>query len=342
MTSSAEDRLRQAIKSGQFDEARSLIESGADLLKTDDDGFNSLDYAQLSGNVDFFKYTFIKNRENNVKRATEKFQILCENFLSMPDFQMKFKWKVYSWIPFISAFCPKDEWTLTKVGSRLRIDTSLANWSGFRFTKGSVSVFFDASCNDIIDSFIAVDNVSNERVSVMREIIDQSNIDGDVENLMKLDMLKGTIKVQEISMNMAKSFFRGKPKTVLHDKRFDAKRYDLSNIKVGFKHILSTEFGKKEPYKRAHYTEKTYSAKCWCSPDFPVQPHTLVPFLEALAPSSEASHNIFAILEMFHVGTPVRGEIAVFPTVRVNFQFHEYRDDVESFRDYVILPPDSQ
>ncbi|OHS95707.1 hypothetical protein TRFO_10345 [Tritrichomonas foetus] len=329
--------LWRAIKEKRFDDARALIESGVDTRISDKHDLTALDYAQLSGNIEFFKYVSRKNREKNVQTVMERFPALVENFLTLPDFQMKFKWRVYSWIPFISAFCPKDEWKMTKVGSKLRIDTGLANWSGFRFTKGSVSVFFDASCPDMLDSFLAVDNVSGEKVSVLREIIDSKDFDTDIDNLMNMDLLKGSIDVENIHRSCPKKLLRRKTKECVHD-NFHATLFDFTNIKVKFKHYLCEDFGKDKKHLKPQYHEKTYSGKFWCSQDFPVQPYTLVPFLEALAPFKDTAKNIINLLGLFDVGTPIKGEVFVFPTVRVEFQFHDHNGNVDEYRNYVDRP----
>lgn len=422
-----EKQLWKAIKEGRYVDAQILIESGADTIcpNINDNELTALDLSQLTGDYKFFKYVSYKNRERNVKTVTERFPSLVETFLTLPDFQMNFKWRVYSWIPFISAFCPKDEWKLTKVGGKLRIDTSLANWSGYRFTKGSISVFFDASTGDMLDSFIAIDTVNGQRVSVMREIIGskssengeeedrefQDGFDKDIQDLLKMDLLKATILVDQIKIREIKTgIFRKKPKVCLHDKLFHATQYELSNIKIRFMQYYYEDFGKEGIFERhpnefkndlryskkhhktsaneknevnmsieddesnneerlnailrnaeenhdgefdyqtgsvktkgapkPHFHEKTYSGKFWCSQDFPVQPYTLIPFLEALSPFKETARNIISILHLFDVGTPVKGEISVFPTVKVEFQFCDYNGNVDEYNDYVNLPPE--
>lgn len=437
---SKEEELWKAIKEGRFVDAKNLIASGADTRRPNpnDNELTGLDYAQLTGDINFFKYVSYKNREINVKTVTERFPSLVDTFLTLPDFQMNFKWRVYSWVPFISAFCPKDEWKMTKVGGKLRIDTSLANWSGYRFTKGSISVFFDASTEDMLDSFIAIDNVSGERISVLREMVNtnedqnieennnnnndiaenenngsentqqKSTFDNDIDNLMKMDLLKGTILVDHIQRSVVNSgVFHKKPKTIIHDNLFHATEYELSDIKVRFMQYYYEDFGKDEIFNntdghefkrddkkpkskskkqkknrknhqedsenkeenyqsdddndnppnnlesfnyndenknkkhviKPHFHEKTYSGKFWCARDFPVQVWTLYPFLEALAPFEETPRNVIKVLDFFDVGTPVKGEISVFPTVKVEFQFCNYNGNVDEYREYVNQPP---
>ena len=336
-----EKALIDAILAKEFARALEIVDDGADPRLSDESGFNGLDYAQLTGNIDFFKQISRKTREINVRTVTERFPELCQTFLSLPDFQVTFDWAVRSWVPFVSGFCPSDKWVLTKVGSRLRIDTTLANWSGFRWTRGSLSIFFDAAADDMLDSFLAVDGVSGDRVRVLREIVESAEIDEDIATLMKLDLIKAFIQIEKIRKVPAKGWFR-RLRPAKHDGTWMATPYDLKDAKVKFLHYHYKEFGKERPKLRRH--EKSYSARFWCSTDFPVQPGMLTPFLEALAPSRQTARNVLQLLGMFEGqegGMPVKGEVHVFPTVRLEFQFCNYSGDVDSFRDYVIPPPPS-
>lgn len=332
-----EHQLMEAIKAKRFEDAQSILADGADPRITDENGLTSVDYAQLSGNLEFFTHISRVTREINVKTVTQRFPDLCQTFLSLPDFKVTFDWAVKSWVPFVSMFCPFDRWILTKVGSRLRIDTTLANWSGFRWTRGSVSVFFDAACTDMMDSFLAIDNVSGDRISVLREMIESEDIDRDIQILMQLDLIKGFIQINEIIKEQSKGWFGRKAKIVNHDQTFMATPFDIKNAKIKFLHYYCNEFGKENPKVRLR--EKTYSAKFWCSNDFPVQPRMLTPFLEALAPFKDTARNVLSLFGMFDGdGMPVRGEVFVFPTVKLEFKFIDYNGDVASYRNDVIPP----
>jgi hypothetical protein len=331
-----EERLIQAIKTHNFEEATSILESGADPRVPDISGLTSVDYAQLSGNLEFFTHISKIARRINVDTVISRFPTLCETFLTLPDFRVSFNWKVRSWVPFVSAFCPSDTWVLTKVGSRLRIDTTLANWSGFRWTRGSISIYFDAGASEMLDSFLAVDNVAGTQFSVLREICESAEIESDIQYLMQLDLIKGFIQIDQFRRTPARSWLGFRVGTVTHDRQWTANAFDLSNAKIKFIHYYFEQFGEENPVPRLH--EKTYKGRFWCSQDFPVQPRMLIPFLEALAPFRESSRNLLNLLGMFEDGMPVKGEISVFPTVKVEFSFDDFSGDIEAFRETVIPP----
>jgi hypothetical protein len=272
----------------------------------------------------------------NVDTVISRFPTLCQTFLGLPDFRVSFNWKVRSWVPFVSAFCPWDTWVLTKVGSRLRIDTTLANWSGFRWTRGSVSIYFDAAAEDMLDSFLAIDNVAGTQFSVLREICESTEIESDIQYLMQLDLIKGFIQIEQFQRVPARNWFGGRVGQIVHDRQWTAIPFDLSNAKIKFIHYYFEQFGQQNPVPRLH--EKTYEGRFWCSRDFPVQPGMLVPFLETLAPFREASRNLLTLLGMFEDGMPVKGANRGVPTVKVEFSFDDFCGDVEAFRDAEIPP----
>jgi hypothetical protein len=329
-------RLIHAVQSRQYEEATQLLAAGADPRITDETGLTAVDYALLSGDVPFFTHIYKENRRINVETVMTRFPDLCQTFLALPDFRVSFNYKVKSWVPFVSMFCPSDTWVLTKVGSRLRIDTSLANWSGFRWTRGSISIYFDASSPEMLDSFLAIDNVSGDRISVLREIVESADIDEDIHFMTQLDLLKGFIQVESIQKYASRNWFGFRVGPTQHDGTWRAQPVDLGNIKIKFIHWLCTDFGAPEP--QMHEYVKTYSGRFWCSTDFPVQPPMLVPFLEALAPFRETARNVLMVFGMFEDGMPVKGEVNVFPTVKMEFSFDHYSGDIDAFRDEVVPP----
>jgi hypothetical protein len=220
----------------------------------------------------------------------------------------------------------------------MRIDTTLANWSGFRWTRGSVSIYFNAAAEEMLDSFLAIDNVSGDRFSVLREICESTEIESDIRYLMQLDMIKGFIQIEQFQKVPARGWLGFRVGPAKHDGQWTATASDLSNAKIKFLHYYCDQFGAENPTARFH--EKTYKGRFWCSQDFPVQPGMLVPFLETLAPFRESARNLLTLLGMFDDGMPVKGEIGVFPTVKVEFSFDHFSGDIDAFRADVIPPPD--
>ena len=327
MSNTPERKLRDAILRKDFNEAQRLIDSGANLLIPDENDLNALDYAQLSGNIDFFKYVFQKNRENNVQLITDNYQKIRQQFSYIPDFYMKFKWQLRTWIPFVTKHLPKDDWTLIKVGHRLRIDTNLA-WSGFAFAKGNVSIFFDASKENVHDAFIAIDTKTGKEVSLFHEILSPLHINNDIDNILKMNLLKG--KSDNNPLNKAKAFIKEKVNDISHSETVEKIRSRMTSVKIKFTKGVKTLFSKEKSPSTGNILEKIYHGQFLCSSDFPLQPYTLIPFLELLAPSNDVTTNIFEILKTFQDGK-VEGEIAVFPTLKVQFEFYDFNFDVRPF-----------
>ena len=331
--------LIEAIKRRDWDQALHLLEEGADPRWPDESQFNALDYAQMSGNPDFFQQIYSFAKQINVQCLMERLPQLYSTFQTLPDCSLKFTWKVHSWIPFITAFCPSDTWVLWKVGNKFRIDTTLANWADTHWTRGNTSVFFDSECPELLDSFIVIDRVSGERFSVLREVIDNTHLELDCSDILQMDLIKGSIDPESIRITRSRSFFGYEISSQIIDNKWNATSYQLSNAKVSFLHVLSDNYG-RDPMPPPLNHHKTYSGTFWCTQDFPIQPSMVIPFFEVMAPFSGYSKNILMLLGMFDCGMPIKGVVNVFPTVKLDFSITDFSVDVESFRDLVNLPPE--
>lgn len=329
--------LINAVKTKNFDEARSILERGADPRWSDETGMNAMDYAQLTNDKDFFRDIVKANRKINVRCVLAKLPELIDKIFQIPDMSFQFKWKVYSWMPLVTMFCPNDVWTVYKVGGKVRIDSTTADWTGSRWARGDVSLYIDLQVPDLMDSFVVIDNITGERVNLLREVENSDELDIDVDNLLKMDLLKGALHPEVFKIERTKGTFGRTLPPVTHENRWKATQYDLTNAKITFLHYYAEEFGKENPQPINH--TKTYSGRFWCSKEFPVQPSTITPFLEALTPFKETAKNLLTLLGMFEAGMPVKATVYVFPTVKFSFEIVNYTDNVGLFGTKVEMPP---
>lgn len=58
----------------------------------------------------------------------------------VPDFQLEMQWKFQSWIPFLTRLLPHDTVRLTKVGSNVRMDSTLLGIEGLSWLRSDVSM----------------------------------------------------------------------------------------------------------------------------------------------------------------------------------------------------------
>ncbi|EAX93381.1 hypothetical protein TVAG_406450 [Trichomonas vaginalis G3] len=330
-------RLINSIKTKDYDEARRLLNEGADPRWSDESGLNAMDYVQLNNDKDFFKEIIIANRKINVRTVVAKLPELIDRIFQIPDMSFQFKWKVYSWMPLVTSFCPNDVWTVYKVGGKVRIDSTTADWTGSRWARGDISLYIDLHVPDLRDSFIIIDNNTGERVNLLREVENSDEIDIDVDNLLKMDLLKGSLHPEVFQINRSKGTFGRDLPPVNIENRWSATQYDLTNAKITFLYYYSENFGKPDQEPIVH--SKTYSGKFWCSRDFPVQPSAITPFLEALTPFKETAKNILTLLGMFESGMPVKATVYVFPTVKFAYEIVNYTDNIELFGTKVDMPP---
>lgn len=61
-------------------------------------------------------------------RRSHDLQHFRSHLESLADFQATFFWRVESWLPFVTRWCPSDTFRLTKCGAKLRVDLSMMEW----------------------------------------------------------------------------------------------------------------------------------------------------------------------------------------------------------------------
>jgi hypothetical protein len=163
-------------------------------------------------------------------------------------------------------------------------------------------------------------------------------VETDIGNLMRLDLIKGFIEIDGFRKASARRWFGWRLGPRRHNQQWGAIPVDIRNARVRFLHYYWEEFSRENPPLSVH--EKTYKGHFWLSLDFPVQLRMLVPILETMAPFRETARNFLTLLGMFDEGMPVKGDIDVFATVKLEFSFDNFFGDVDSFRDDCVPPPE--
>lgn len=336
-----EAELLLSVKESRFEEAEMYLRDGADPRWFDPDGLNSIDYAQLSGRIDFLKNIIMVNRKKNVSSVLSKIDELKRRVMDIPNFTVTFKWNVHSWMPLVTRFCPYDTWTIYKYDCKVRIDSTTADWSGTRWLRGDVSLYIDLSKEDPMDTFIIVDNNTKERVVLLREMLVFDKLDEEIDSYMKMDLLKGCLDPDSYIISRSRGTFGRLKGEIVHEGIWKAVPFDLNSVRVKFTHYYKKDTNdgyEEEPV----YHNKKYSGQFWCSKDFPVQMDMLTPFIDCVTPFPDTSKNILKLLGCFDEGMPVKGNVYIFPTVQLSFEFVNYNDDVKTFNQLVDCPVEKE
>ena len=74
------------------------------------------------------------NRKPEVKRALDSFG---------GDFVLKMTWEFQSWLPFVSRILPSDICKIYKKGNKIRMDSTLEDFSERRWVRGDLSYIID-------------------------------------------------------------------------------------------------------------------------------------------------------------------------------------------------------
>jgi len=88
------------------------------------------------------------NRKPKIKQALEELG---------GDFSMEMHWDFQSWLPFVSKILPSDVCQIYRSGSRIRLDSTLEDFSDMKWVRGDITFIIDFD-TDGDPSMILMDN----------------------------------------------------------------------------------------------------------------------------------------------------------------------------------------
>nr|CAB3221745.1 ankyrin repeat domain-containing protein 13C-like [Phallusia mammillata] len=199
--------------------------------------------------------TAIKHKKPEIRRALEAIG---------GNFSLEMKWDFQSWIPFVSKILPSDICKIYRKGSRIRLDSTLEDFSDMRWIRGDVTflVNFDTEGEPDI---VLMDN----RRKVYQRMQQSSNereasIEDEVDVAMSSDIIDVAVKSKASVIERVSSgwFFR-------HEKtekigRFEADFYRISGLLVQTRkrreHLSEEDIRRnkslRDAFKHAENTEK--------------------------------------------------------------------------------------
>jgi hypothetical protein len=113
-----------------------LLERDADPRHRSTKGWSPIDEAVSQGNERLVRVLFDSAQQSLQQRWERRLDLIAASLRILPDFECTIRWEFESPVlPLLSKIAPSDVLRLTKRGTNLRVDSTLASWKRFRFSK---------------------------------------------------------------------------------------------------------------------------------------------------------------------------------------------------------------
>lgn len=119
------------------------------------------------------------------------------------DFYMELKWDFHSWVPLVSRILPSDVCKIYKLGSKIKLDTTLVDFNDMKWERGDISFIFHGE-KAPGESLIVMDNKAKVYQLVRYEET-ETEIEDEVDILMSSDILAAQMSTKGISFARAQS-----------------------------------------------------------------------------------------------------------------------------------------
>lgn len=149
------------------------------------------------------------------KQMQERRGNLIEALNQIGNFYMELKWDFHSWVPIVSRLLPSDVCKIHKSGAKIRLDTTLVDFTDMRWERGDISFIFRGDKNPS-ESLTVLDN-EYKCFQRIRHEESEHEIEDEVDVLMSSDILAAQMSTKQINFTRAQSgwFFRADKKEVV-------------------------------------------------------------------------------------------------------------------------------
>jgi len=98
-----------------------------------------------------------KLKQQGKESLEERRPKLIQALKQMGDFYLIVKWDFQSWLPLVSRILPSDVCKIHKKGSKIRVDTTLVDFTDMHWERGDISIVFNGE-TDRQQSLFILDN----------------------------------------------------------------------------------------------------------------------------------------------------------------------------------------
>lgn len=195
--------LHLAVMLGRKECAQLLLAHGAPVKVK-----NLAGWSPLAEAISYGDRQTISSLVRKLKsQAHEQMEVRRPNLINaltqIQDFYMELKWDFHSWVPLVSRILPSDVCKIYKSGSRIRLDTTLVDFTDMKWERGDISFIFQGE-KPPGESLTVLDNKAKVYQHVRYEET-ETEIEDEVDILMSSDILAAQMSTKGISFARAQS-----------------------------------------------------------------------------------------------------------------------------------------
>eukprot|EP01135_Chromosphaera_perkinsii_P005557 Nk52_evm106s352 gene=Nk52_evmTU106s352 len=196
--------LHIAVMKNDIECVKCLLDNDAKVKLKGRGGWDSLDEAISMGNRDMIRLLLEARRSQSKKRTKDRFPSIKADLDKIGDMTLVLHWRFHSWLPFVSRLCPSDTYVVRKKGLKVRVDTTLVDFSGMKWHRGDVSYIFDINSMEG-EKITCLDNENKlyDQVDVAKHVA--NNIERDVDMLMSHYINNLSLPTKAIKFTRAQS-----------------------------------------------------------------------------------------------------------------------------------------
>eukprot|EP01129_Flabellula_baltica_P010957 TRINITY_DN4702_c0_g1_i2.p1 TRINITY_DN4702_c0_g1~~TRINITY_DN4702_c0_g1_i2.p1 ORF type:complete len:414 (-),score=89.49 TRINITY_DN4702_c0_g1_i2:23-1264(-) len=264
----------------------------------------------------------------------------------LPDFSLEISWNVKTWIPGVSGFFPNDIYYVCKMGSKIRVDSTIVGMEGIKFKRGDLSIIFDAE-----EKHLHILRRDKEEGSDLMAFLDTEIVhsvpEEQLQEILSEDVQRiGPDLSSGIELKESKGWFGGHKTSTVNG--YNCVQYDAEGIKVEYtsrkfdadtfssgeptlSYLEYMEIFKDKPFIHTWETtnamRKGFTGTVHLTDEFPITSTQLLPIIEAICPSNRKFEYIKDIIEALPEGKfPAKLEIPLIPTVSVTVAFGNFKE----------------
>lgn len=154
---------------------------------------------------------------------------LIEALNQIGNFYMELKWDFHSWVPLVSRILPSDVCKIHKCGAKIRLDTTLVDFTDMKWERGDISFIFRGDKNPS-ESLTVLDN-EYKCFQRIRHEENEHEIEDEVDILMSSDILAAQMSTKQINFARTQSgwFFRADKKEVVAG-QYNSDLYNINGL----------------------------------------------------------------------------------------------------------------